>query len=140
VALTDELYASFPGGKIWIDNSAGDWEAANQQVLAHLGIPLIPEQPVSQTDASNLVGLYQDRNSDREFEVRFDDSALTIDLFLNVRTRLVRRAERIFLAEGWHFEILFESDDVSGASVLRIGGKDVDYLTLVGTVADKVSV
>jgi hypothetical protein len=58
---------------------------------------------------------------------------------LNVRTRLVRWTETRFLAEGWHFTVDFESDGLSGTSMLRINGRDVDYLTLAGTVADKVS-
>ena len=46
----------------------------------------------------------------------------------------------MFLAEGWHFEVSFEvADDLREISMVRIGEKDVDYLSLVGTVADKVS-
>ena len=47
--------------------------------------------------------------------------------------------EKVFIAEGWHFEVSFESDGLSGASAMKIGGRDVDYLPLVGTVADMAS-
>ena len=47
------------------------------------------------------------------------------------------RSSGLFVAEGWHFEVSFEPDGSSGASVMRIGGRDIDYLHLVGTVADK---
>jgi thymidylate kinase len=139
VDLTDELYNRFPSRKLKIDNTASDWEAYNQKVLEYLMIPMVPEQEFSQTEALSLIGLYEDRQSGREFTVCFEAGALTINLFLNVRTRLVRWTETRFLAEGWHFTVDFESDGLSGTSVLRIDGRDVDYLTLVGTVADKVS-
>ena len=87
-----------------------------------------------------LIGVYRDRSSGRDFTVRYEgEGELTVNLFLTVKTRLVRRSERAFLAEGWHFEVSFEPDSSSNASVMRIGGRDVDYLSLVGTVAHKVS-
>jgi len=46
--------------------------------------------------------------------------------------------EKVFIAAGWHFEVSFELDDLNGTSVLRIGGRDVDYLSLVGTAAEKI--
>jgi thymidylate kinase len=138
VTVTDELFQRYRIRKLKIDNSAGNWDDYNRQVLEYLSIPLIPEQGVSQSEAIKLIGVYKDR-SGKEFTVHYEDGELTINLFLNVRTRLVRRAEQVFLAEGWHFEISFESDGLSGASVMRIGGRDVDYLSLVGTVANKTS-
>ena len=62
---------------------------------------------------------------------------MTINLFLDVKTRLIR-LEEVFLTEGWHFEIQFDSDGSDTPCVMKIGGEDVDYLHLVGTVADKV--
>ena len=120
-----------------IDNTAGDWETYNLQVLDYLSIPQIPEGVISPTDASRLVGLYRDRHSGQDFAVRFEAGELCINLFLKVWTRLVRRAPNEFLAEGWPFEISFEPDDCDGTCVMKIGGRDVDYLPLVGTVAEK---
>ncbi len=139
VAVTDELFHRYRINKIKIDNSAGNWDDCNRQVLECLSIPLIPEQRVSQSEAVGLVGVYEDRKSDEEFVVHYEDGELTINLFLNVKTRLVRQAEEVFVTEGWYFEVSFEADGSGGASVLRIGGRDIDYLQLVGTVADKVS-
>ena len=70
--------------------SAGDWGDCNLQVLGFLSIPPIPEQRVSQSEAIELIGVYKDRKSDKEFTVHHEDGELTINLFLNVRTRLVR--------------------------------------------------
>jgi hypothetical protein len=139
VALTDELFERFPYRKLKIDNTAGDWEAYNRQVLDHLSISPIPEQTISPTEASRLVGVYRDGHSGREFAVRFEAGELGINLFLEVWTRLVRRAHNEFAAEGWPFEISFEADDRGKACVMKIGGRNVDYLPLVGTVAERAS-
>jgi hypothetical protein len=139
VALTDELFQRCRIRKLKIDNSAGSWADYNLQVLGCLSIPLIAEGGVSPAEALELVGVYKDRKSDKQFTVRHEDGELTINLFLDVRTKLVRCMEKGFITEGWHFEVGFESDGLSGASVIKIGGRDVDYLTLVGTVADRAS-
>ncbi len=139
VSLTDELFERFPSRKLKIDNSAGDWAVYNQQVVDFLSIPSMPEQHISPTEAQNLVGLYKDQHSDRQFMVRFEDGELTINLFSGVWKRLVRRASNVFEAESWPFEIRFEGVDLNDGLVLKIGGQDVDYLPLVGTVAERVS-
>jgi hypothetical protein len=143
VALTDELFSRYPGRKVKIDNSAGNWEDYNRQVMACLSIPYVPERSVSRSEATGLMGVYKDRRSDKEFTVLYEDGDLIINLFLpgylDLRTRLVWRAEKVFIMEGWHFEVSFESDGLGGASVMSIGGRDIDYLQLVGTVADKAS-
>jgi len=139
VGLTDELFQRCRIRKLRIDNSEGNWSDCNQQVLGSLSIALIPKQGVSSSEAIGLIGAYKDRKSDVEFTVQYDDGELTINLFSEVRTRLVRWTENVFITEGWHFEVSFEPDGFSDASVMKIGGKDVDYLQLVGTVADKIS-
>lgn len=139
VSMTDELFERYHIRKLKIDNSAGNWDSYNRQVMEYLSVPLIPEEQVPESEAMELIGVYKDRRSGEEFAVCYEDGKLSINLFLNVQTRLVRRAERVFLAEGWHFEVSFESDGFNGATAMRIGGKDVDYLRLVGTVADKAS-
>jgi hypothetical protein len=139
VTLTDELFDRHRIRKIKVDNSAGNWDDCNQQVLDCLAIPLIPELRVSPSDAARLVGLYKDRRTGREFTVQYEDGGLTINVFLGVRTKLVPRADKAFLTEGWHFDISFEPDGPSGTMVMRIGGRDVDYVRLVGTVADRAS-
>ena len=140
VALTDELFLRYPGRKLKIDNSAADWDGYNQRVLDFLAIPWVPEPQLSPTAVQPLLGRYQDRQSGREFNVRFERGELTINLFLNSWTRLVCLSPNVFVAEGWPFEINFEMDELHEAPVMRIGGRDVDYLPLVGTVAEYASV
>jgi thymidylate kinase len=137
VALTDEIFAKYSIRRVKIDNSAGNWDDCDRQVLEFLSIQRVLEQRVPPGEARGLVGLYRDRNSGREFTVCYEGGDLTVNLFLSARTKLVPRAEGAFLTEGWHFEIRFDPEAPGGAPVLRIGGRDVDYLQLVGTVADK---
>ena len=104
-----------------------------------LSIPMIPERGISKSEAMRWIGVYKEPRSGRDFTVDYEGGELTINLFLNVKTRLVRRAEKAFLTKGWHFQVSFELDGLGRASVMRIGGRDVDYLRLVGTVAEKIS-
>jgi hypothetical protein len=135
VALTDELFHRYGGQKLMIDNSARDWHSYNRQVLDFLSIPLVPEPDLPQSEALSFVGTYRDEHSGRQFTVQYEDGVLSVDLFLNVRTRLIPKAEGILLTEGWHFEVSFEKDVSGDVGTLSIGGRDVDYLSLVGTVA-----
>jgi len=63
VTLTDELFDRHRIRKIRVDNSAGDWDDCNRQVLDCLAIRLVPELRVSPSEAARLVGLYRDRRS-----------------------------------------------------------------------------
>lgn len=137
VAVTDELFRRHRIRKVKIDNTAGDWDDYNRQVMECLSVSMIPERGISESEAMRLVGVYKDRRNGKEFTVNYEGGELTINLFLRVRTRLVRGTAKAFLTEGWHFEVSFEPDGLSGTSVMRINGKDVDYLRLVGTVADR---
>jgi thymidylate kinase len=140
LVVTDELFQRYHIRKLRVDNSAGNWEDCNRQVMEYLMIPLIPEQRASQDEAMELVGVYKDRDSGRAFSVYYEAGVLSINLLMDVKTRLVRQAEHAFLTEGWHFVIHFEAaESSSGINRLRIGGRNVDYLRLAGTVADKVS-
>jgi hypothetical protein len=140
VAITDELFQRYHIRKLRLDNSAGNWDDCNRQVMESLSLALKPERRLSQDEALELIGVYQDKGSNKKFTVQYEAGELTVDLIVNVRTRLVKKTEKVFLTEGWHFEVSFESADGSSRiDRMRIGGRDVDYLSLVGTVADKVS-
>lgn len=139
VALTDEIYERYSIRKCRIDNAAGQWSAYERQVLATLSLPRIPERTLSQDDALRFVGAYKERGGDKTFTVGYAEGALTIDLFLETRTPLIWRADGLFVAAGWHFEIRFEPAGADAATVLSIGGRDVEYVALVGTVADRVA-
>jgi hypothetical protein len=141
VSVTDELFQKYHIRKLMLDTSTGNWDDCRRQVMESLSLPLRLDPIVTKQEALELVGVYKDQSSDKEFTVQYEAGELTVDIFLKVRTRLVKRAEKVFLTEGWHFEISFEAADGSSRiNRMRIGGRDVDYLSLVGTVAEKMPV
>lgn len=137
VSVTDELFHNCHISKLMIDNSVGDWDCHNRRVLEFLSITPVQEHTVSSSEAMRFVGTYRDEKNGRQFTVQYVDGDLAVNLFLKTKTRLIRKTERVFWAAGWHFEVSFEADDVGRISTLRIGGRDVDYLSLVGTVATR---
>jgi hypothetical protein len=139
VALTDQLYTRFRFQKIALENSAGNWESLNQQVLDFLSIPYIVEKQLSEDAAADLTGTYKDQRNGREFDIRYRNHNLFANLFLDGWTRLIPETDGSFIAEGWHFIVHFDKDNSGKMSAMRIDGQDVDYLSLVGTVAERVS-
>jgi thymidylate kinase len=137
VALTDELFHRYRIKKLMIDTSAGDWDCHNRQVLGFLALPQVSEPRVSACEVARLVGTYRDEKHGKEFIVECKDGELFINLFLDVRTRLIRKTDDLFYAEGWRFEICFEGDESGHLDKMIIGGRDVDYLALAGTVATR---
>lgn len=123
--------------KLLIENSGGDWERYNRQVLEFLALPLELEPGVSESEARDLVGVYRDTTSGRTFTVQYENGKLLINIFLQVKTPLVPKTKGVFYTEGWYFEICFKRDESGQVERLEIGGKDIDYLALVGTVAIK---
>jgi hypothetical protein len=136
-SLTDLAYARYPYPKMrpdWID---GQWHQRDQAILNFLGIPYTPELSCFPPEAASLAGSYRDEKNDRTYIVRRQNQTLTINLFLNVRSRLIYQSDNHFLVEGWHFEVIFDRSGIAGQTRLRIEGKDVDYLHLVGSTAIK---
>ena len=139
VALTDQLYDRFRFKKIAIHNSSGDWVTQSQQVLDFLSIPYIVEQLLSADRAADFTGAYKDQRTGKKFSVRYQNCHLVANLFLDDWTRLIPNTDSSFIAAGWHFVVLFERDNSGTINSMQIAGQDVDYLSLVGTVAEKVS-
>ena len=139
VAITDELFEEYRIKKLRIDISGGDWDSYNRRVMEFLSIPLVLEPVVCKGEAMKFVGRYRDRKTDQEFLVEYENEALVINLWEKVKSKLIRRVESVFCAEGWPYEILFEEDDSGRIDTMKIGGRDVYDLSLVGTVAPKAS-
>lgn len=139
VALTDQLYERFRFQKIALLNSVGNWESLNQLVLDFLSIPFVPEMQLSDDEVVSFTGAYKDQRSGREFTVRYQNHYLVANIFLDSWTRLIPKTIGTFIADGWHFIVCFEKDASGKIESLRIEGQDVDYHSLVGTVAERVS-
>jgi hypothetical protein len=138
VALTDELFDRYTIAKLKIENSAGEWERYNRQVMDFLSLPMLDEPAVSEAQTRWLLGTYRDEEQGRIFPVVYEDGKLLINFFQTAWTHLIPDGKGAFYAAGWCFEIRFEHDRSGGVKRLVIGGRDVDYLALVGTVAEKV--
>lgn len=140
VTLTDQLYNRFRFQKIALHNPSGNRETLNQQVLDFLAIPFVIERQVTEAVAEEYVGTYKDQTNERRFDVRYRNHKLVANLFLDDWTCLIPKTEGIFIAEGWHFGVHFDKDSSGKIASMRIEGEDVDYLSLVGTVAQKVTI
>jgi hypothetical protein len=138
VALTDELFDRYAIDKLKIENSAGEWERYNRQVMDFLSLPTLDEPAVSEEQARRLVGTYRDEVQGRAFPVVYEEGRLLINFFQTVWTHLIPDGEGAFSTAGWYFEIRFEHDSTREVRRLVFGGRDVDYLALVGTMAEKV--
>jgi hypothetical protein len=137
-SLTNLAYARYPYPKIRPELIDGQWEQRDQAILNFLGIPYTPELSCFPLEAASLAGSYRDEKNDRIYDVSCQNQILTINLFLNVRSRLIYQSENHYLVEGWHFEVIFDSTGGDENITLRIKGKDVDYLRLVGITAAKL--
>ena len=138
VTLTDQLYDRFRFKKIALHKSSGNRETLNQQVLDFLAIPFVIEKQVTEAVVKEYVGTYKDQTNERRFDVRYRNHKLIANLFLDDWTCLIPKTEDKFIAEGWHFVVHFDKDSSGEIASIRIEGEDVDYLSLVGTVAKKV--
>ncbi|MCJ7625669.1 MAG: hypothetical protein MUO76_19430 [Anaerolineaceae bacterium] len=135
--LTDGLFAECPIDKLMIDVSSRDWVNYHQKITQFLSIPLIPEKTIHAGEAARYVGKYYDEKRNREIDVNLEGPHLTANIFLKVRTPLIYKEENLYLTEGWHFEIRFLPNDAGIITKLVVEGRDIDYLSLVGTKAVK---
>lgn len=139
VRLTDGLFARFPGPKQAIDTTPSDWGDHGRLSLAFLGIPFMPERSLSAAEAEPYVGRYRLRDGRHVIALRHRRGDLEIDLFPTPWTRLIPQpGEGAFVAEGWPYTLHLRPDASTGADTLTFSGRDVDYLPLVGTVADRI--
>ena len=139
VALTDRLYDRFRFKKIALHNSADNWDILKQQVLDFLSIPYVVEKQLTEDIAAGFTGTYKDVQSGKEFIVQYQNQSLSANIFLDDWTRLIPKTDCSFIAEGWHFVVFFEKDASGKVESLRIEGQDVDYLSLEGSAAERVS-
>lgn len=139
VSLTDEIFQMYRIRKLAVNTASSSWDDCNHQVMDFLGLHLVPEPRIPPQEARELTGVYKDASRDKEFLVNEDHGELTINLLSSARCRLIPQANGIFIAEGWHFEVCFERSPNSGkVNRIRFGGRDVDYLALVGKTADRI--
>ena len=139
VGLTDQAYCRFPGEKVKIDISTGDWETCNRQAMAFLNLPLIPEASLSPSEAKRYTGVYQEADGSKKFVVSYDGSDLWFGFGSFFNPKMIPTEPDCFELAGWPFEVCFEIGLDGHGWGFRIGGKVVDYMPLFGVVAESVS-
>jgi hypothetical protein len=138
VSMTDELFQRYRSDKLAVENGMGNWKACRRRVLTFLSIPLQPERTISEREAIKFAGTYRGESSGKDLVVWYENGELFVNLFLSADARLIHKRGDTFEAAGWHFELRFEGDDAGRKSVITVGGRDVEYLALVGTIAVRV--
>jgi hypothetical protein len=76
-AVCDGLFAQFPGPRLTVDNSAGDWPRHTQAITDFLGLPPLADPPPP-ADAAELTGRYRAETGD-EWHVAADARGLFLD-------------------------------------------------------------
>ncbi len=106
-ALCDALFERFPGPKIAVDPSIGDWNQINAAITSFLQLPPLIEPPPA-ADLAQVAGAYRAEGTDDtwEFVVNADGLALAGPPL----TRLWARPEGGFEIEGLAIELDFELD------------------------------
>lgn len=107
------LFDRFPGQKLQVDPSDGEWESINGKITRFLGLPPLSE-PSTDTDLTLLEGLYQAEGSEDTWEFRSSSGELY--LVGPPSSRLWSRPEGGFEISGMAVELTFES---SGAGPAR---------------------
>ncbi len=138
VSITDALFEAYDIDKLSIDISESDWAQYNQKVTEFLELSMIADPEIDPEAAEKFVGSYQFSEDGKKHTIQYRNGTLVTEIFMNVETRLIPINDFSFLAEKWHFELLFDLDGNGEVTSFEIGGRDVDYLKAVGFNATKV--
>lgn len=130
--LTDELYANYRMTKAAIATDGGDWAATMHNIYEVLDIVAIPEPVVASEDLERYAGQYRDRDVGHIVTIRVEQGNLYIDNFIWPTTKLLPAKPNVFAIQGWCFDLVFEEDRSGNIRQAVIGGRDVDFVSLVG--------
>lgn len=138
VALTHALFQQFNFDKLSLDVSAREWENYNHRVAEFLSLSCKPDPQIAQNEAKKFVGTYRFQGGGREGTIQYENGTLVTDIFMKVKTKLIPVNDLSFIAEKWHFELIFHRVPSGEITAFTIAGRDVDYLKAVGLEAKKV--
>ncbi len=113
---SQRLFNRFPGRKLQVDPTSGDWGNINDEITQFLGLTPMLEPP-TETDLSLLEGRYQAEGGDDIWEFR----SLSGELHLvgPPSSRLWSRPEGGFEISGMAVELTFELSDEGPARYLN---------------------
>jgi len=135
IAIYEELFERYTIDRLLIENPREDWAAYNRQALEFLGIAPHPDPKLSKSDAHKYLGEYRLQHNDESWTVQYDNElqALRLNKFI-----LIPQTGDHFLISSHHFEIQFITGAGGQVTGFEVGGRDIDYLQLVGTHGIKV--
>jgi hypothetical protein len=135
IAIYEELFERYSIDKLLIENPREDWPAHNNQALDFLGIPHHPEPQISSSEAEKYLGSYTLKPGRESWPVWYDDrlGCLRLNRYI-----LIPDGDDRFLINSHHFVVSFQVDSSGNSIGFTIGGRDIDYLQLVGVRGEKV--
>lgn len=131
-ALVDRILAGSRMKTLRIDTTGEAWGDYMATIAAALAVAPSPEPPTPSAALARLPGVYRDEASGHAVTVRAADGALLIDDFIFGTSRLLPVAGLTFEVEGWPLDLTFETDADGNIRQARIGGRDVEFVPLVG--------
>lgn len=136
-ALVDEVLAGSRMTTLRIDTSGEAWADYMATIAAALEVAPSPEPPPPAAALARLPGVYRDDASGHEVTVRTAGGALFVDDFIFGTAELLPAAGLTFEVEGWPLELTFEAGEAGDIQRARIGGRDVEFVQLVGRSLSK---
>ncbi len=118
--------------RLWISLRAVDEGSHMPIIYSLLEIEPYPENRLPAHELETFVGIYHDPVSLHNLRVRVQSGDLFVDNFIWNTVRLIHNGDGSFDIEGLNYTIAFLSDDMGNIRYAHIGGRDVDFLHIVG--------
>jgi thymidylate kinase len=133
--LTDDLFNDLRMSRISINNSEGDWQLYNNEILKFLEIDMDKVEPDANYDIHKFVGIYQSKDKDHPVSVIVNEEGMLVaDGLPHVWTKtvLIPRSSRIFDVQSLPFHVTFEEDYLKNMQIYLSGSAlfdgPVDYI------------
>ena len=105
-----------------VDPRDGDWSRRRSAIARFLGLAPVPEESPAAPELGRYVGRYRVawKGKVRECAVSLEDGRLVVNGLLWPDNSLLWKANSVFAAESWPFEVVFESAAEGGVGRLSI--------------------
>lgn len=127
--LVEATFSRLDISKLALENSAGDWQAYEQNVLDFLNLPAQEEAHVPLASLERFAGIYHFENSEGQQSclVQIENDHLIIDGMPQVwrRTRLIPWSRDVFAIASLPFQIIFEEDTNGTITSMRASGPEL---------------
>jgi hypothetical protein len=138
VRTVDHVFDCWPLEKLRLNGTSPHQSGNIDEVMAALGLACRPEERDLGEEAVLYQGSYKDDESGREFTIRADKGHLSVNLWFDVNSSLVRTGIARLSPEGFPFDLEFDVGPSGQMETVEVVGRDISYLGLVGTVARRI--